>query len=218
MRYSLTFRRSHWRYKNSLCLIGDSNTKYLNIGEGEKTFGFTTPGTKKFAPHIEDIKPTDCCAYKNVVLLCGINSIRQRHISSGENVEKLYFDFKDKVMQIRYLNPKCNIYICPILPTKLSDYNMKANSFNELIFNDLLQSSCAAVPILGFADLLDSESEFLSPRLSYEGDALHLNRSGARILAAKIKRAMFLSKISGGFHGSRSYASVASRGARGGKG
>ena len=210
VRYSLTFRRSHWRYKNSLCIIGDSNTKYLNLGEGEMTFGFATPGSKKWAPHISDINPVDSCAYKNVVVLCGINSIRQVEVNSEKDVRRLYYEYKNKIEMIRYVNPKCNILVCPVLPTKHTDFNFKANIFNKLIFNDLLQSSCYAVPVLGFVELLDRDSGFLSGRLSYDGDALHLNPAGGRILALKIKRAMFLRKLSKGMHGSRSYANAVS--------
>ena len=69
------------------------------------------------------------------------------------------------------------------------------------------------MPVLGFGDLLDGDLGDLSRRFSYEGDALHLNPSGARVLAMKIKRAMFLAKLNKGFHGSRLFSSVVSGGA-----
>lgn len=214
VRYSLTFRRMHWRYKNSLCIIADSNNKYLKFGEGENTFGFATPGSKIWAPHIKDINPSSCCAYRNVMLLCGINSLCQRNVGL-QDVNNLYYDFKGKVELIRRLNPNCNLYICPILPTKLEVYNIKANAFNRLIFSDLVQSGCGIIPVLGFADLID-RTGFLSDRFSFTGDPVHLNQAGAKILARLLKRAMYLNKVNRGFHSSKTYAMAAKEGASGG--
>ena len=71
--------------------------------------------------------------------------------------------------------------------------------FNSLIFNDLAHADCCIVPILGLEDLCDNTG-FLARGLSFDGDAKHVNRSGARILAQKIKRALHLRKVNGGFN------------------
>jgi hypothetical protein len=219
VRYSLTFRRSHWRYKNSLCLIGDSNTGKLHFGEAEGTFGFATPGSKKWAPHISDIDPISACSYTNVVVLCGINSVRHNNVGSNDHdVRGLYVKFKHKIEQIRSLNKRCNIFVCPILPTKSEFYNRKATMFNRFLFDDLFSSSCGVMPVMGFDDFLDERTLLLSERLSFQGDALHLNVAGGRILARHIKRAMFVNKVNrmqSRVHTSRPYSAVVMEGFQG---
>ena len=48
IRYSLTFRSVGQECKNSLIILGDSNTKHLKFSSGKKneqgTFGFLLPG------------------------------------------------------------------------------------------------------------------------------------------------------------------------------
>ena len=195
VRYSLTFRRSHWTYRNALLLVGDSNTRKLKFGEGLDTLGYTTPGKRTFAPRIEKINPIDCCAYPNIAILCGINSIKAKDIGPRE-VEQWYSEYKHKVEQIRSLNKRCNIYIYPILPTRSDALNKKALHFNELIFNDLYRSqSCCVVPVHGMDSLLDRRTQRLSGRLSFDGDNLHINHAGVRILAQSIKRVMYVTKL-----------------------
>ena len=154
------------------------------------------------------INPQDAIAFPNVIIQTGINDIGYPNIECTENlshsgrdcsVGDVYSRYKAKINDIRRLNANCTIYVVPILPTRSQALNDKANVFNNLIFNDLLQSGCCVVPVLGVGDLLD-EHMLLSRRLSFDGDAKHINRAGARILAAKIKRTMYLRKLHGGFN------------------
>ena len=215
VRYSLTFRRCLWSYKNALLVMGDSLTAKLKFGTGKDTFGFTTPGEKKFAAKIEDIDPTYCAAYPNIVLMCGINSIRQDGVGE-EEVKELYIQYKNKVEQVRVLNSKCNIYVCPIMPTKDDQLNKKAILFNKFIFEDLSKSpSCSVVTIEGIAELLDSRTNRLCERLSFHNDDLHINHAGGRIVAKNIKKAIFETKLNRQtfrVHTSRSYAQAAGGG------
>ena len=220
VRYSLTFRRCHWSYKNAVLVVGDSLTSKLKFGTGKDTFGFTTPGTKEFAGQIEDIDPTYCSAFPNIVIMCGINSIRQDGVGEDE-VRELYTQYKHKIEQIRMLNRNSSIYVCPIIPTKNDKLNKKAIQFNKLIYGDLCMSpSCYVVTIEGIADLLNGRTNRLCERLSFPGDDLHVNPAGARIIAKHIKRAMFVTNMhrrSARVHTSRSFAAVAG-GVQGGRG
>ena len=113
------------------------------------------PGKQIFAPHIEKINPIDCCAYSNVVIMCGINDVRAVHVKCQSDVRALYFDLKQKIKQIQCINKRANIFICPILPTNLYDLNRRAVYFNGLINNDLLPSNLGVTYVNGFSGLLD---------------------------------------------------------------
>ena len=180
------------------------------FGEGEGTFGYSNPGVKKWAPRVYMIEPSDAIAFPNVIVQTGINCIGYENVECTRNrshdgngpdrtVGDVYSRYKSKIEMIRHLNPSCTIYVVPILPTKSQELNHKANIFNNLLFSDLLQSSCCAVPVHGLDELLD-KNRMLSRSLSFDGDAKHINRAGARILAAKIKRTMYLRKLHGGFN------------------
>lgn len=215
VRYSLTFRRSHWTYGNALLVVGDSNTKKLKFGTGPDTLGFASPGMNRKAARIEHINPIECCSYPNVAVLCGINDLKDRDVSRVK-VELLYARFKSKIEQIRSLNNKCNLYIYPILPTRSAILNERALHFNYLIFNDMLHSSsCGIVEVCGMNDLLDRNTQRLSSRLSFDGDDIHLNNLGVKILARSLKRAIYVLKTArqgGRVYSAKSYAAAASEG------
>ena len=85
--------------------------------------------------------------------------------------------------------------------------------FNFLITTELIQSSCCALPVVGIADPTDrggflDRSGFLARGLSLDGDPLHLNRTGGRLLARKIKSALLARRKQGGLN---SYFSDATR-------
>jgi hypothetical protein len=202
VRYSLTFRSVDWRNKNSTIIVGDSNTGGLSFGsERGKSFGSGMPGRKAWAPHISDIEPLDCLAYTNVVVMCGINDIRSSRVKGGNDIRALYHELKLKVKSIKSLNSKANIFICPMLPTKLHDLNRRAILFNSLLREDL-HSNLGVTPIDGFDGFLDNDnilSRDLSKKLDKYGniDNLHLNWKGTALLASLIKSAIF-QRLNGG--------------------
>ena len=127
-RFSLTFRSINWRNKNSSCTHNDSNGGYLQFGSSKRgTFGELMPGQKFWSPKIQDIDPELSCSYNNVIILCGINDVRNASVNCPQDVHKLYYQLKSKVGQIKSLNPTCNIYVCPLLPTKDMELNKKVN-------------------------------------------------------------------------------------------
>ncbi|NRB82001.1 MAG: alpha-ketoglutarate-dependent dioxygenase AlkB [Saccharospirillaceae bacterium] len=206
IRYSLTFRRVDGKYKNSTCLVGDSNAQKLNFGNGPRTFGPRTPGENVFVPTIDKLKPEDYATYNNVVLMCGINSIRSNNVKTPDDIRNIYSEFKHKIEMIQYLNKNCNIYICPILPTRAPDLNRRAIFMNKLISGDLAQNNYGVRIVTGFDDFLD-RSDLLNENLST--DTLHLNSEGTRMLARYIKQCMSLKRRGGTrLHSKRLYSSA----------
>jgi hypothetical protein len=111
------------------------------------------------------------------------------------------FALKLKVKSIKSLNSKANIFICPMLPTKLHDLNRRAILFNSLLREDL-HSNLGVTPIDGFDGFLDNDnilSRDLSKKLDKYGniDNLHLNWKGTALLASLIKSAIF-QRLNGG--------------------
>ena len=164
--------------------------------------GDLMPGHQFWAPVIDDIDPSVTLGYSNVVLMVGINNIKKPDVKCANDVADCYANFRTKVEQIRQLNPKCNILICRLLPTKAPHLNSKVITFNRLIYNDLLRV-CSSVQVVDgfivFADNNELLAGHLSKAVDKHGnpDLLHLNRSGVRILAGLIKRCIF-SRLHGG--------------------
>ena len=226
VRYSLTFRSLDWKNKNSTVIIGSSNTCLLKFGTDKRsTFGELMPGKQVYTPLIENIDPRTSCAYQHIVVMCGINDVRQPDVIGPDAVESIYCRLKVKIDQIRALNKTANIYICPLLPTKLSDVNKKVICFNRLINHDLTSSSLGVAFVDGFDGFLDHSgllAKELSKTLDKHGnpDKLHLNWKGAAMLAGVIKSTVF-HRVNGGVDrrpkrtrgvNEESYSSVARRG------
>ena len=196
-RYSLTFRCVNWKNMNSTCLVGDSNTGLLRFGSNKRsTFGELMPGRKFWAPRISNINPQICSAYHNAVILCGINDIKQPNVTSEHEIKKLCDSLILKVKQIKQLNPKCFVYVCPLLPTKDADLNRRVNCFNNVLFRGLASMSSDVQCVQGFHGFAEHDG-MLASQLSKtfdqsnRRDILHLNDCGARVLAGFIKNAIF---------------------------
>ncbi|KAL5264241.1 hypothetical protein ACHWQZ_G005360 [Mnemiopsis leidyi] len=202
IRYSLTFRCISWTHKNSTCLIGDSNTRFLRFGSNKRgTFGEQMPGQKFWAPKLRDIDPVSCMGYSNVVLLCGINDIKESQIQCESDVADCYTLLKQKIKQIKSLSACTTVFVCQLLPTKDLTLNRKVNDFNRLIHFDLFPSCKDVEYVEGFRQFVCNRvlAAELSMHLDRLGrfDMLHLNRAGARVLASLIKQSIFL-RVHGG--------------------
>ncbi|KAL5256328.1 hypothetical protein ACHWQZ_G011524 [Mnemiopsis leidyi] len=197
IRYSLTFRSISWMNKNSTSLHGDSNTRFLRFGSNKRgTFGEQMPGQKFWAPKIRDIDPVSCMGYSNVVLLCGINDIKESHIKCEKDVADCYAELKLKIKQIKLLSPSTKaVFVCQLLPTKDLTLNRKVNDFNKLLHFDLFPSCKDVEFVEGFGQFVCNR--VLAPELSMHFDRLgrldmlHLNRAGGRVLAGLIKQCIF---------------------------
>lgn len=190
VRYSFTFRSTSWRNNKSTILFGDSNSAMLNFGTDRGSFGMSLPGNKVFAPTIDDIDPLLAVGYSNVVILCGINNIRSKHITEREDIKDIYDNFKLKIKEIQSVCKGINVVICPILPSRLYDLNKKAVYFNSFIFNDLVPNNFGISYVWGINEFLDNLG-VLKEGLAKPNDYLHINKRGAGLLGRLIKQHFF---------------------------
>ena len=188
VRYSLTFRHVSNKFLRSTVVIGDSNTKGLRFGEGIGTFGHNIPGRQIDAIHIEDIKPVECCGFKNIFLHCGINNIKHPSIRGPDKVTKCFEDFKSKVEQVCNICPKSKIVVSPILPTKDRELNKRTLLFNKLLF-EYESQSCGRFSTLDFNEFCDINTGFLDNKLGskHPNDKLHLGVNGIRVLVKLVR-------------------------------
>ncbi len=198
VRYSLTFRSVSWKNRNSTLIVGDSNTGHLRFGTSKRnSFGELMPGQKSWAPTIDHIRPQDCISYRNVVILCGINDVKGPQVNSESDIRYISNSLINKIAQIRQLNSKCFISVCPLLPTKDYDLNRRVNCFNNMLFKDLAKLNLGAHCVQGFHGFAEHDG-MLARQLSKtfdrfnRPDVLHLNEVGARVLAGLIKQSIFL--------------------------
>ena len=221
-RYSITFRTVGGNFKNSTVIIGDSNTKHLKFSEGKPkeigTFGYTLPGKRIEAFHLRNIEPEMCIGYRNVLLHCGINDIRDKspgRISSDpdpSDVEEHFNILVTKIKEIKELCPYISITVSPILPTKSLKLNHRVVTFNRYLqhylMNDDASEGVRVVNLEGFV----SEAGILRENLGVydtrtdcynKKDILHLGKTGIRMLA-KLFRDNILHK----FSTKRSYSKV----------
>jgi hypothetical protein len=225
-RYSLTFRSVSFRNKNAACIIGDSHTGGLKFGSDvKKSFGHWMPGKQYFAPVVDKIDPYVTCGYRNVVLLCGINNLRNPEIKTAADIRRNVFTpFVRKIEAIQAINPKAHVYICPLLPTKLAELNRKVICFNQMIINELIPSNFGVTLVDGLGDFCDSTG-LLSEQFSrnrtqnQRPDFLHLNWRGTAKLGVLIRNTV-LTRLNGGIDkrkrrsdsvDERSYRDVAAR-------
>ena len=195
------------------------------------------PGKRVAAFTVDQLDPLMGAGFNNIVIHCGINSIKGSDVITDEDVKGVYIDFKTKISDIIQLNKRARIYISCLLPTKCQDINKKVKTFNSLLVNDL-PLSFEYIKVVNHWQRFSGVSGLLTPGLSREfnshgePDQLHLNDSGLRLFSVVIKNALFLRKKSqergtgggagGGSvqqdSGSYSDAVISSRGHRGRRG
>ena len=178
---------------NTCIILGDSNTKYVNINMHK--FHNTTR-VPTFT--ISDIDPTKCIGYSKIWLHVGINNLKSYNCSRDADVHNHFQHFMNKLKAIQRLCPSSRIIISPILPTDVPELNHRA-----LIFNRLLFSIRENVTFLDFNSFCGRNGRLLKIYKCYNNlhDNIHLGALGIRILGTKLISA--LSQID-----TRSYATV----------
>ena len=220
LRHSITLRSVGQNYKNSLIILGDSNTKYLKFGAGEKgTFGYMVPGKRVETFHIRQIDPSNCIGYQKVLIHCGINDIRDK--SPGRDpsdphpcdMEGHLAVLSKKIGEVKELCPYATILVSPILPTKSYNLNQRALQFNSLLFDHMNKDpkyrGLQTLDLNEFVDRSGTLREELgcwdSERKCYNTrDILHLGRQGVRTLANVIRNTVLSKK----FRMQRSFSDV----------
>ncbi len=149
-------------------------------------------------------------SYKNVVTMCGTNNLK----SADADPLAVYKVYKGKIEDIRKLNPRCNIFICPVLPSRSHIINKKILDFNRFLRSDLTKSELNVHIVDGFSQFVDREgllkSVFHDKRS--QADDLHINDKGYCILVRCIKDAIFRNKLGSKVHSSRLYSRALSDG------
>ena len=203
LRYSITLRSVNLLNRNATCIIGDSNTGGLKFGtDPAKSFGKWLPGKRTFAPVIDSIDPYVTLGYRNCVILCGVNDLKNEEVKNQHDIEIIYNRLVLKIAQIQSVSPCVHVFVCPAIPSKRADLNRKLIYFNSLIRRRLLPSNFGVSYVDGFDEFCDRDG-LLDPSLSRDlnkhqkPDFLHLNWRGLAKLGQFIRNTVLL-RINGG--------------------
>ena len=222
-RFSITFRSVGKNFRNSTIILGDSNTKHLKFSSGQRgekgTFGYNMPGERVETFHIQQIDERKCMGYRNVIVHCGVNDIRDNSPGRQDSdpqptdVEAHFNNLATKISAIKTHCPYASIVVNPLLPTKNQGLNKRILRFNSLIFeylaNDERGEGVRSTNLSGFVDeergvlreeygVWDTRTNAYSKR-----DILHLGRVGIRLLANVVRDSVQTKLVT-----SRSYSST----------
>ena len=160
--------------KNSILILGDSNTRHIRLSNAYDLVRVPT-----FL--IPDIDPAQCKGYGRVWIHCGINNLRFNRCNRYSDVIDVFKIFMNKLGEIRNTCPNIKIYVSPILPCAIPALNDRAAWFNRLLFSvrniwwhelNFDQFCCQEAGMLA--------SQFRSFR--NRGDKIHLGRHGITAL------------------------------------
>ena len=184
-RYSLTFRAIQPFNLNSTVIYGDSNTKYLEFGDGEGRFGKWMPGERIKTQGVRDLPPIEHIApYQNIVIHTGVNDInRHNRLSTCEYIRAL----EHKCTEIHNVYPKTRVILSPLLPTKLPSLNQQIWKVNDAIIS---LSKRHHNIIYMDNSIFARGNDCLKPeygRFHNPDDAIHLGKMGIRMFAESIK-------------------------------
>ena len=184
-RISLTFRVIAPHFLNSTVLIGDSNARGINFGDGPNCLGKWVPGKYVKASTIEDIPTADEIGpYRNVIIHTGINDITKSKFIS---TDQLVYQLELKCSAIHKANPAIKIFLSPALPTRSHNLNARVSEFNECIVT--LSKKHHNLMLIDNSIFLDKQSNLLNYEYSSyrPGDMIHLNKLGSKCFAMSLK-------------------------------
>ena len=188
-RYSITMRHVEPTFSRSTVIVGDSNTQEIEFGEGRGTMGEKYPGKRIKAAHILNIDPRDCVGYANIAIVCGTNDLRP---VEKPNIEDLSRKLREKVQQIRLLNPRSKIILMPVLPTREVLMNNNVVAFNRSVTAWFKQLNDPYISNPSVYDFLD-RSGLLDRKLTRSaGETIHLGKLGLCKFVSLIKNSIYL--------------------------
>ena len=185
VRYSLTFRYNTPYEINSTLIIGDSNTRHINFGDGPNTLGKWVPGSRIKASRVKDIpSATDILPYRNVIIHTGVNDI---NVFNPVRADVLARELERKCSDIHKRYPTTKIFLSPALPTKDYNLNMRISDFNEHVVS--LSKKHHNLILIDNSIFLDSHTALLKDdyHSMRHGDLLHLGKHGLRRFAVSLK-------------------------------
>ena len=188
-RFSITFRSLSQKFRRSIMLMGDSNTKEIKFGEGSGTVGASYPGKREKAARVKDIDPVKCVGYQNIFLHCGTNDLRCTEIISDNQIYELVNTLHGKLALIKQLCPKAKIFVVPVLPSRISAMNRNIMMYNNLAAK-MLAKSFPSISFRGVYGFLDNYG-LLKSKLTRNNDTIHLGPRGISLYVSLMKQYVF---------------------------
>ena len=112
---------------NTVLIIGDSNTKYVNIN---------SPSVRIPTFIIEDIDSAKCIGYHKILIHVGMNNLKTRNCNDQNDVIKHFNLFMHKLHLIKQFCPNAKVVVHPILPTSIyALLNRRAVMFNRMLLS-----------------------------------------------------------------------------------
>ena len=188
-RFSITLRTIEKPMKRKILLMGDSNTKNVNFGEGSGKVGKSYPGNRIKASKVGNIQPHLCIGYSDLFLMSGTNDLRCEYINDEEQIHSLVLQLKGKLREIRQLCPRIKIFVVPVLPSRIPKMNENIGKYNELV-DHMLYTYFPDIWYEGIYSFLDNNG-LLSKNLARGEDKIHLGSKGIAKLVRYIKTCVF---------------------------
>ena len=147
--------------------------------------GYWTPGKVEFAATAKDIKPATykTKAYRNILVQVGVNDLKSAKTLTNVN------DISDKLIQkcnqIVSLNPKCKLFICPVLPTRDMSLNMMIMRMNVRI--QMHVENTLNITVLNCNGFADNRGLLWREFCSRPGDPIHINNVGVSKIVSIVK-------------------------------
>ncbi len=189
-RYSITIRQVNLDNTRGLLIMGDSNTKPIQFGDGKGKVGRRYPGKRLKANTIADIDPYQCSQHRNIALMCGTNDLRPG--PTRPNISQLARTLMKKVLQIKQVNPLCNVFVIPVMPTRDIDMNKYVIEFNNLVNNLIKQNHDSSITFPPLYSFLDNRRLLALP-LTRDGDSIHLGSRGIAQFVSLLKQLIYSS-------------------------
>ena len=195
IRYSLTLRHIDPHFINSTILLGDSNTQFVNFGDGEGTLGAWMPGKRIKVGHIESIPdPIKIGPYRNIVIHTGINSINNPKFRQSNKA--LINELESKIRNISNMYTKSKIFVSLLLPSRSVPLNYRINDFNNLILDmtcrldrvHIVDHSISGNKLTDEHGRWTQSHENSDTYVPNVNDILHLEKRGIRVFAKNLKQ------------------------------
>ena len=189
-RFSITFRSLSSQSRRNIVLIGDSNTKDVNFGDGIGKVGHSFPGKRVKAARVKDINPHLCAGYSNAFLMCGTNDLRSENVRNVSDIHKTVSTLKNKLTEIRQLCPLTNIFVVPVLPSRIHEMNKNIMLYNNLV-HEMIDNCFPDIWFKGIYGFLDNNN-LLSVKFTRGNDMIHLGSRGLAKFVSHMKNCVFL--------------------------
>ena len=158
---------------------------------------------------MRDINPEKCVGYQNIFLHCGTNDLRCTEISSDSQIFQLVDQLKDKLTSVKQLCPKANIFVVPVLPSRISAMNRNIMMYNQLVAK-MLAKNFPSISFRGVYSFLDNHG-LLKSKLTRNNDTIHLGPRGISLYVSLMKLHVFQTMKIGQFNRPKTGVSILNR-------